>query len=323
MRQRLFRVAVSVLLIVAVVASVDRKALVSAIASLDPLFLLPAVLLIWSTTFVSAFRWSIVIHSFGLSGTPLPSYWRLWSLFWIGQFFNQLLPSGLGGDGMRMWLLRNTGLPTGTAVTSVVVDRLIGLIAIVLLVAVTLSFAFDAAVGRQAPSWFWVVVAVGAVGFGILAGISAAQSPAVRSANSIVRGVRRLSADFRKLMLRPRYLAAALAASITVQMLGAAAVWVVAQSLGVRIGLLSCLALMPIVVLATAVPISVAGWGVREVSMIAVLATVGVAKESALVISVLYGGLAVATSLPAGILWLFGRRPVDDRLKTPSINVAE
>jgi uncharacterized membrane protein YbhN (UPF0104 family) len=316
------RVAVSAALIAVVVASVDRRALASAFARIEATWLVPAFLLIWSTTFVSAGRWSIVIRSFGPVGDRRPSYWRLWSLYWIGQFFNQLLPSGLGGDGVRMWLVRRAGLPTGSAITSVVVDRVVALAAIVLLVAIALPFAFEGAGGRAAPVWLWGVVAGCALAIVAVTGLAKVPLPGLLPANPMMRGMRRLSTDLWKLMSRPGYLAATLGASIAVQLLGAAAVYAIAQSLGVRIGLLPCVALMPIVVLATAVPVSIAGWGVREVAMVAVLASVGVAQESALLISLLYGGIAVVISLPGGVLWLFGSRAGSDELTGPGSQLA-
>jgi len=309
------RVTVSVALILVVIASVDRGVLASELARIEATWLVPAFLLIWSTTFVSAGRWSIVIRSFGPVGARRPSYWRLLSLYWIGQFFNQLLPSGLGGDGVRMWLVHRAGLPTGSAITSVVVDRVVALAAIVLLVAIALPFAFDGAGGPATPVWLWGVVAGCALAVAAVAGFGKVPLPGLLLANPMARGIRRLGTDLWKLILRPGYLAATLGASVAVQLLGAGAVYAITQSLGVRIGLLPCVALMPIVVLATAVPVSIAGWGVREVAMVAVLASVGVAGESALLISLLYGAIAVVTSLPGGALWLFGRRADGEILK--------
>ncbi|MDH3231954.1 MAG: flippase-like domain-containing protein [Alphaproteobacteria bacterium] len=324
------RVTISITLILIVVASVDRGALASGLARIELIWLVMAFLLIWSTNFVSAGRWSIVIRSLRPVGAHRPSYWRLWSLYWIGQFFNQLLPSGLGGDGVRMWLVRRAGLPTGLAITSVVVDRVVALAAIALLVAIALPFAFDGTGSQTAPIWLWGVVAGCALAIVAVVGLGTLPLPRLLSANPMVRGVRQLGKDLWKLMIRPGYVAATLGASIAVQLLGAAAVYAIAQSLGVGIGLFTCVALMPIVVLATALPISIAGWGVREVAMVAVLGSVGVTEESALLISLLYGAVAVVISLPGGALWLFGRRDDGGILKRsgpdmgpPAANAAE
>lgn len=302
------RITVSAALIATVVALVDPGVLAAKLARLQLVWLLPAFLLIWSTTLVSAWRWSIVIRSVGPGHARHPSYWHLWRLYWIGQFFNQLLPSGLGGDGMRMWLVRRAGMPTGSAVTSVLVDRVVALTAIVLLVSIMLPLAFGGSDRGPVPPLLWAVVGVSALGIAVVAGFAKMPVPRWLSDNPLLRGLRRLSADLWKVISSPGYLTATLGASVFVQVIGAAAVYSIAQSLGVRLGLLQCLALMPIVVLATAVPISIAGWGVREVAMVAVLASVGVTHENALLISLFYGGLAVATSLPGGVLWLFEQR---------------
>ena len=311
-----FRLTVSVALIAIVVSLVDLRVLATNLARIQLPWLVLAAALIWSTTFVSAWRWSIVIRSFGPQRERSPSYWHLWLLYWIGQFFNQLLPSGLGGDGMRMWLVRRAGLPTGSAITSVLVDRVVALTAIVLLVAATLPFAFGGPGQDTAPLWLWGVVFSCSLGIAVVAGFAGAPLPDRISGNPLVRALRRLSTDLWKVMSRPGYLLATLGASIVVQVIGSFAVYSIAQSLGVRLELLQCVALMPVVVLATAVPISIAGWGVREVAMVAVLASVGVAREDALLISVLYGGLAVATSLPGGVLWLLERRAESSAAET-------
>ncbi len=308
----ILRLTVSVALIVVVVALVDPRVLTADLSRVQLVWALPALMLIWSTTFVSAWRWSIVVRSVGPIQEQPPSYWRLWRLYWIGQFFNQLLPSGLGGDGMRMWLVQRAGLPAGSAVTSVLVDRVVALAAIVLLVAITLPLAFEGSDQGAAPLWLWAVVVSCALGIAGVAGFTWMPVPHSLSGNPLVRGLRRLSTDLWKVISRPGYLLATLGASVVVQAIGATTVFAIAHSFGVRLGLLQSLALMPVVVLATAMPISIAGWGVREVAMVAVLASVGVASESALLISLFYGGLAVAISLPGGVLWLLERRIEDD-----------
>ena len=60
------------------------------------------------------------------------------------------------------------------------------------------------------------------------------------------------------------------------------------------------------------IPISIAGWGVREAAMITLLALVGVAEADAFVLSVLFGLLTFGLSLPGGIVWVIGGYKVDD-----------
>ena len=79
-----------------------------------------------------------------------------------------------------------------------------------------------------------------------------------------------------------------------------------------NLSFLYCLVLIPPVVLVSTIPISIAGWGVREAAMITLLALVGVAEADAFVLSVLFGLLTFGLSLPGGIVWIIGGYKVDD-----------
>ena len=79
-----------------------------------------------------------------------------------------------------------------------------------------------------------------------------------------------------------------------------------------NLSFLDCLVLIPPVVLVSTIPISIAGWGVREAAMITLLALVGVAEADAFVLSVLFGLLTFGLSLPGGIVWIIGGYKVDD-----------
>jgi hypothetical protein len=65
------------------------------------------------------------------------------------------------------------------------------------------------------------------------------------------------------------------------------------------------MAVISMVTLITVLPISLAGWGVREVTVVALLGMLGVEDEAALLLSIEFGLLAMLVSLPGGVLWLF------------------
>src|SRR5207249_3452740 len=81
----------------------------------------------------------------------------------------------------------------------------------------------------------------------------------------------------------------------------------VANSLGVDLPFLTWLAIVPPVTLIQLVPVSLAGWGVRELGFVVVLAGFGIPAEPALAASVLCGLCLIAVGLPGGLLWLTGR----------------
>ena len=78
----------------------------------------------------------------------------------------------------------------------------------------------------------------------------------------------------------------------------------VVMDLGLELSLMATLCLTSIAVLATMVPVSIAGWGVREAAMVLVFQQVGVGPEPALILSLFFGLLMVVISLPGGLIWV-------------------
>ena len=82
------------------------------------------------------------------------------------------------------------------------------------------------------------------------------------------------------------------------------ATFFLAQSIGVAVTVLDCLVLMPPVILITTIPISIAGWGVRESAMVAIFGFISVVQEDAIALSLLFGLVNAVVSLPGGLLWI-------------------
>jgi uncharacterized membrane protein YbhN (UPF0104 family) len=86
------------------------------------------------------------------------------------------------------------------------------------------------------------------------------------------------------------------------------AAFCIAHSLSIHVGLMPITAVMSIVSFVAALPISFAGWGVREASVVGLLGLLGVDRGSALILSVEFGIIATLMSLPGGIVWLLMRQ---------------
>jgi hypothetical protein len=78
----------------------------------------------------------------------------------------------------------------------------------------------------------------------------------------------------------------------------------IARSLNIAIGPVAVVAIMSLMSFAVALPISAAGWGVREASLVTLLGLVGVDRSAALLLSVEFGLLTTLLSLPGGLVWI-------------------
>jgi glycosyltransferase 2 family protein len=113
-----------------------------------------------------------------------------------------------------------------------------------------------------------------------------------------------LGAATRELFLRPSAALPAIGAAVAGQIALAVATYAMALSLNINIGLMDCIVIMQVVALIVAIPISVGGWGMRELSVVALLGLIGVPSGSALLLSIQLGLVALAVNLPGAAFWL-------------------
>jgi uncharacterized membrane protein YbhN (UPF0104 family) len=99
-----------------------------------PLFLI-AVVINAASMFLRAYRWLILLRSLD----ALVGFWRLLELYYVGNFFNAFLPSGFGGDAVRI-LEASKDAPADVAAGTVIVDRLTGLLMLLALALLALPF---------------------------------------------------------------------------------------------------------------------------------------------------------------------------------------
>ena len=91
------------------------------------------------------------------------------------------------------------------------------------------------------------------------------------------------------------------------QMNAVLAMYLIARGLEIEVGIMTAVVLLPPVLLLSLLPISVAGWGVREGATVVALSLAGVPSYQSLALSICFGLCALAISLPGGVLWLVSR----------------
>jgi uncharacterized membrane protein YbhN (UPF0104 family) len=128
-----------------------------------------------------------------------------------------------------------------------------------------------------------------------------------------MRGLVALSHASRRAFATPAILFPVTILSVVGHLISVVVFYMLAESLELGVTFLDCLVMVPSVLLLATVPVSGAGWGVREGAMVAAFGLLGVPAGGAAAASVLFGlGMAI-TALPGGLLWFMNAdRRVDD-----------
>lgn len=237
------------------------------------------------------------------------------ALMFIGTFFSQVLPTSIGGDAVRIWQARNAGISYERAISGVFLERVSGLVGLVLMIAVGMIY-----MGSR--------IDIPALRYGLLATLPLCLVGIVLMASldrlpvrlrrwnvmqRLLAALARLAADTRAICVALPAAPILLILSLSSHVLAGLALYALADGLGLSVTVWECLALLPSVILFTLIPISFAGWGLREGAMVTMFAFAGVATEAALAISVLFGLALLITALPGWLLWLGRRSTTPDR----------
>ena len=246
---------------------------------------------------LASVRWVMLMRLFG----PALPYQTAVRLFFEGLFFNQALPSTVGGDAVRMYRGIRLGLPLSAGINGVLLDRIVGLLGLLLVVLATQPLLYQRIDDPMARIAFAVVLGLGVVASIVLFSIASVPKGLRRWA--IVRGVTQLSSAFRKMVRRPSVGVSVLGLSILGHVIIVSAIYAIVSGLDLPVGFVDCLVLVPAVMLLATVPISIAGWGVREGAMVTAFALVGASASGAVTVSILFGVTMIAIGLPGGVLW--------------------
>ncbi|SFK05910.1 lysylphosphatidylglycerol synthase transmembrane domain-containing protein [Bradyrhizobium sp. cf659] len=294
--------SVKLLLSIAVLAYIarglDLGRLRTHLVSVDPFLFVLALALIFFQTFVLNGRWELIMRALGVS----LDWFAGWRILMISLWFNQVLPSSVGGDAVRMWLLRQRGVQWPEAVKGVAADRFTALIGLVVLMVAGLPFLMSRVSDQAAILAIGGLTLAGVAGTVVL--LTLDRLPKRLIAPPAIASFVRFGTLVRFLLVQSACRGLLLGSALLIHLVTAAACYALARGVGAQLSVLDAGILIPPVVLLTAVPISISGWGVREGAMVACLGLAGVPSEEALSVSLLLGAVSVIIGLAGGVIWL-------------------
>ena len=277
--------------------SVDVRALSGHLAQLPPLALPAFIAVLLPTVAIAqALRWRAILSALGASiGFKAALQATLLMLF-----LNEVVPI-VGGDLARIWRGRQLGLRLGELVVSVVLDRIAGATALLALCVLAVPFLYDIAGSGRA---FWSVAMLLAAMTSALAVLMALHLlPATLAGLPGAGGLVELSKGWRAVLAAPSNRATVATTSLVAHCIYLTLAAEVTRLVGAEVSLVAATGILAPVLLTAMLPISLAGWGVREGGMIVGLALLGVPADVSLAASLVIGAVSLTTGVTAGCLW--------------------
>lgn len=289
---------------------VDLATIGRSLSGASPGWLAAALALVVIDRALNAWRWVRLVRA--VETGPPQSLGELIRIFLVSTFVGTFLPGSIGGDAVRALAATRLGLPGADAVASVVVDRLLGVVSILIMAVAGLVFA-GALVERRLVLIALALTVVVTVAVLLLLFDSRVLTRVVDLAGGRrFPRVQRLAAKFldgiRQYGRHHAVLGQVLAASIAVQVLRTLQAWCLGLALGIGIGGLWYFAFVPPIVLIMQLPITINGIGTGFVAFVELFGRAGVGPAAAFALSVLFLALGWVGNLPGGLLVMSRRR---------------
>ncbi|HSJ57309.1 MAG TPA: lysylphosphatidylglycerol synthase transmembrane domain-containing protein [Anaerolineae bacterium] len=294
------KVVVSLGALALLLSSVDLEEVMRELGQMRWLPFLSALGLFLTGSLVRAYRWGVLVWALDVH----VSWWRLVSLYFVGAFFGQFLPTGVGGDAVKMYELSRDDHKAAAAISSVLVDRFLGLFVLFAMALVALI----AGAGMIEPR---LQALIAAVFFTSLVAVAV-----VLQRTWMERWGRRLHLDrlagrvkiVRELyesihLYGPGPLLRATVASIVWNLILILGYYLLGRAVGITLSLWYYFLLVPIISALLMLP-SVGGLGVREGGTIVLFVQAGVAEVQAGALAGAYLLTNWTTALVGAILYV-------------------
>lgn len=295
----LVKVLVSSGLLYIVISKTGIDKVLSILKDINILSFFFAVVVYVFSIFISSVRWKFLLpDGFALR--------KLFSLYIIGAFFNNLLPGIIGGDAVKAYYLyKNTG-KGGPAIASVFMDRYIGFSALMFIGLTAFPFGLNYFHGSILVWFLPIAIFLFIIGSFLVFGLK------------IGKGVKLLSESYNYFGIyknRKSVIIKTFFISIIIQTAGILAVYAISMGLGVKVPLTSLFIFIPIISTITTIPISISGMGVREASFVLLFGSIGISPVQATAVSFAWFLSVVTGSLP-GLVEYLAYRKVDKNVTT-------
>ncbi|MFQ5813584.1 MAG: lysylphosphatidylglycerol synthase transmembrane domain-containing protein [Anaerolineae bacterium] len=299
---RMAKVGVSLALMAVIFYRIDLSEFVGLVKGADVYYLALAVGLVIGALILGAYRWQRLLIALGIS-VPLPT---LISSYFVGLFFNNFLPTSMGGDVVRVYDVAKYSRQPSVSAASVIAERVLSSLAQGLIALVGLALGYDMA-RRFLAEITALFLVLCLVLLALLLGGRWARKLSLSdpfSLKSKVMGVLE-SISF---CLRNKPLALwVIFVSLFFHGMIVLINYMIFKALNANVSLLSCFLVIPVILFITLLPISINGLGVREWAYIYFFGRLGLSMMESVAVSLLFFFLLTLVSLIGGVIFALRR----------------
>jgi len=298
------KLTITLALLYFALSRINLDIVVQRLQHLNAAWFAAAIATLGTQAVVAAARWHGILRRCGAAISMLQAM----RYTFVALFFSQVLPSTVGGDAARIWLVARDGVGWSKATYSAITDRAVGLLSLALFVLLGIPASFAMIQDPAARATLLTLGLASALAPTLFVGLGARQWTALQRF-SVTRHLNAAAYVAYHIMSSPRAGASMLGLSVVVQILTITGAWLAAKSVAAPFSFVDAALLFPPVLLITTIPVSIAGWGLREGVMVMAFAYSGLPQADGLLVSALFGLAAFAVGIVGGVIWMTtGRR---------------
>lgn len=311
--QRLLRAAVAIGLTAYILWQADPAAVLRAAGSADWTWIAAAVALVLLDRALMAYRWMVLLCA--LAPGTRPPFRAVLRIFFVSTFVGSFLPS-VAGDMYRAYTLSRLGVSVAAAAASVIMDRALGVLSMVLVAVAALAFAPDM-LGTPGVLPTVVIAALGCAAAAAGLYSEPVASLALRAAGWLPgRTARALAAGLvdavRRYTRHHGELTNVLASSIAVQVIRVIQAYCLGVAIGISVPLWTYFVYVPLIVIVMQIPITISGLGTSQLMFDLFFRQAGVPSPQAVALSILFVALGIVGNLPGALLYATGSARPDE-----------
>lgn len=300
----------AITLIGVIVSKVNLDEVWLAFAEADKWLIVGAFLLYFVGLCIIASRWKLLLRVQGVSA----SFFTLVKSMMVAIFFNNFLPSTIGGDAMRAYDTWKLGGGKTQSVSIVFIDRLLGVFTLFILALLALFLSsIEVSFIANIKIWILVAVAAGLLGIYILFFQARPISKFLHQhdqtkPNILIRLLEKIFDVFAVYNDKPGVLFIALLLSLLLQINVILHYYLLALSLGINIPLQDMFIIVPVAIVVMMVPVSINAIGVREAIFVTMFGLYGVSNADALAFSWMSFILITVLGIIGGLVFMMRKK---------------